>query len=379
MKNVCIVTASRSEFGHLRNIIDAIKTSNSMKAQIIVTGSHLSPEYGETVNEIVAQGYHIDKTIDMLISSTSKASIAKSMGLCAISISDAYTELKPDIVVVLGDRYELLPICSTALVMGIKIAHISGGYITNGAIDNEIRNAVSMLSDIHFPGTQEAGERLISMGINASRIYVVGTLSTENLLKIPILSKRYLADKFNLDINKKWIMFTFHPETHLDIETNIETLENLIDALIKFDDIQIIASFCNADFGGLEMNKLLVQKASENQGKFQVHKNLGDLFYGNFLRFSYAMVGNSSSGIYESQLYKLPVLNVGKRQEGRYKTANILDCSCKKKDIESAIDAVITGYFQKSIKKIENIYGDGHTSEYIVKYLENYLEFNNLQ
>lgn len=373
MKKVCIITAARSEYSHLKNVISAIKASEKLECQLVVTGSHLSPEYGKTENEIDADGFPIDKRVDMIISSTSAVATAKSMGLCSISIADAFHDLSPDIIVVLGDRYELLPICSTALVMRIPIAHISGGYITTGAIDNEVRNAVSMLADIHFPGTEEAGQRLLSMGIPMERVHVVGTLSTENSLKVSKMTRNELAKELNLDIQKKWVMFTYHPETKITLEENITILKSLIDGILKEDNIQIIASYGNADNGGVELNRLLELYSQNNPDLIKVYKNLGNVRYINVLRNAVAMMGNSSSGIYESQLWDLDVLNVGNRQNGRSTTSNILTCPGVPEKIKQSVTNILSGNFKKNRNAAENIYGDGRTSEYIVKHLIKYL------
>jgi len=373
-KKICIITATRAEFGHLKNLLDAIVASNKLDYQMVVTGSHLSAMFGMTVDEIEKLDYHIDKKIEMIVSGCTKAAIVKSMGICQISIADAFMELEPDMVVVLGDRYELLPICSAALVMNIPIAHIAGGTVTKGAIDDEVRNAITMMSQLHFPGTESAKERIISMHINPNNVFNVGTLSEENCLKIPRIDRDTLANELGLKTNTRWITFTYHPVTHQRKEHNIEVLNTLLNEMLSYKGYEIVASFANADYGGIELNKILVQKSSEYPDKLHVFKNLGEFNYINLLRQSYAMIGNSSSGIYETQQIGLPVLNVGPRQEGRYKTTNIVDCQDQKEEIKNKIKYFMSDDISGLRLNVEKVYGDGHTSDYIVKHICDYLK-----
>lgn len=373
MKKVCVVTAARSEYSLLRWVIGGIQSDPDLQLQLVVTGGHLSPEQGLTYHCIEEDNYHIDEKLEMLLSSSTSKGIAKSMGICAIGISDAFDRLSPDIIVVLGDRYELLPICSTALIMRIPIAHIAGGEITSGAIDNEIRNAISMMANLHFPGTRLAQEQLISMNIPSKNIHVVGELGVESAYKIPLLTREILAEQLNLDLDKKWILFTFHPETKVDLEQNIEIFKFLLDELMMYDNIQVIASYSNADFGGNILNKILEDCKILYPKRLVVNKNIGELLYVNLLRTSFAMVGNSSSGIFETQLPKLPVLNIGNRQDGRTRTLNIFDCPLEKESIRASLKKILDDANKLEFGVIENLYGDGHTSGKIIKNLKEYI------
>ena len=379
MKNkVCVVTAARSEYGLLRWVIDEIQQNKELQLQLIVTGSHLSPEYGNTYQEIERDGYYIDEKIEILLSTSTMSGIAKSIGICSIALSDVLSRLSPDIILVLGDRYELLSICSTALVMRIPIAHIAGGEVTEGAIDDQIRNAVTMMSTLHFPGIEEARNRILSMGILSDSVLQVGELSIENSQKIAVLSKAELSEILKItDINrdKKWVLFTFHTETKIELSKNIEVFKLLLDLLLHREDVFVIASYSNADHGGVELNKILEGAAVSHRGNnILVSKNLGQKLYCNLLRNASAMVGNSSSGIYESQIAQLPVLNIGNRQKGRPRTPNILDCSLDLMQIKESINKVLCMKETVDFSSIENIYGDGNTSSKIVDFILQYFK-----
>jgi len=273
-KNVCVITAARSEYGVLRWIIDEIQHDDNLKLQLVVTGSHLSSDFGYTYKEIELDGYNIDWKVEMLLSSSTRSGISKSMGLCSIGISDAFEMLKPDIVVVLGDRYELLPICSVALLMGIPLAHISGGDITEGAIDDQIRNAITMMSTLHFPGVISSASRIMQMLDSKKNVFVVGEPGLENFKRITLLSRESLAESLNLDINKKWILITQHPETKTSLENNLVMASNIIKSLDVFDDIQVVITKANADFGGKQINDYFEDISLKNSDKYKFHSSL---------------------------------------------------------------------------------------------------------
>ncbi len=231
MKKIAVVTGARSEYGLLRWVIDEIHHATELQLQLIVTGGHLSPEQGLTYRCIEEDGYDIDAKVDMLLSSDCASGIAKSMGMCSIGMSDAFLHLQPDMIVVLGDRYELLPIVGTALVMRIPIAHISGGDITEGAIDNEVRNAVTMMSTLHFPGTQTSAARIGRMIGTMKNVFVVGETNLDNFIRLPNLSRIELADSLGIDADKPWILMTYHPVTKESREKNLLDVQTVLDVL----------------------------------------------------------------------------------------------------------------------------------------------------
>jgi UDP-hydrolysing UDP-N-acetyl-D-glucosamine 2-epimerase len=358
---ICIVTAARSEYGLLRWLMEEIKNDPELHLQIVVTGSHLSSAFGFTYKEVENDGFIIDAKVDMQLSVKSQKEIAESMGRCAIGLSQVFDQLKPNIVVVLGDRYELLPICSTALIMNIPIAHISGGDITEGSIDNQIRNAISSLAHYHFPGTKESEDRLIKMGINSQYVFMSGEPGLDNFKRLNSKTRDQLATELKLDRTKKWVLMTYHPETKKSLASNLITFNFIIEALSNFVDIQVIMTYSNADFGGDEINRTIEQVCSKNPQHFISKQNLGQLSYGSLMKQSYFMIGNSSSGIVEAPIVPTPVINIGNRQKGRYMSKNVLNAD---ESLSSIIDAIQTIELQsyKETLFADYYYGDGQSS-----------------
>lgn len=371
-KKVCVITAARSEYGLLRWLIDEIQKDVCLKLQLVVTGSHLSPEYGNTYKEIENDGYTIDWKVEMLLSSSSKVGISKSMGLCSIGISDAFDTLKPDLIVVLGDRYELLPICSVALVMGIPVAHISGGDITEGAIDDQVRNAITMMSTLHFPGVISSAKRITQMLNSTKNVFVVGEPGLENFKRLTLLNRKSLAESLSLDVNKKWILVTQHPETKISLDNNLILASNIVSTLDLFDDIQVVITKANADFGGIEINDYFESVALLNSDKYKFHSSLGQLRYLSFMNEAFCIIGNSSSGIFEAPYLAKPVINIGNRQKGRYLCKNIVTVSGYNDSIYKAFKTIDSNSFFSELFP-DFYFGNGSTSIEIKKQLKKYL------
>lgn len=374
MKKVCVITGARSEYGLLRWVIDGIDEDSELQLQLVVTGGHLSPEQGLTYQAIETDGYHIDEKVEMLLSSETVVGISKSMGVCALGMADVFGRLQPDMVVVLGDRYELLPVVSTALVMRIPIAHISGGDVTEGAIDDEIRNAVTMMATLHFPGTEESAARIKAMRQSTNNIFVTGETNLDNFRRLPLLSREQLAESLGLNPQKEWILGTYHSETTLSVEENLKRVKNLLSALeTECSDCEILFTKANSDIGGNLINERLQQQA-EAADNFHFVSSLGQQRYISMLYQVKMMVGNSSSGIYETPLVKLPVLNIGDRQKGRLITANILCCEGSLQSMCNALKELQSEAFLQQCKTAENPYGDGHASERIVEHIKRFLD-----
>lgn len=372
MKKVCVITGARSEYGLLRWVIDGIDKDEDLQLQLVVTGGHLSPEQGLTYQAIEEDGYHIDEKVEMLLSSETSVGISKSMGLCSIGMADAFNRLKPDMIVVLGDRYELLPIVGTALVMRIPVAHISGGDITEGAIDNEVRNAVTMMSALHFPGTEESAARIRAMRQSSVNIYVTGETNLDNFRNLTLLSKKELALSLDIDENKKWILFTYHPVTKESLDYNMKSLQNILKVIDELgDDFEVLIGKANTDLYGNEINQYLGKYVSTKKC-CHLFASLGQLRYTSILQHLYCMIGNSSSGIYETGYWKLPTINVGDRQKGRFTTSNIINVGTSYSEIKNAFNYMDTDNYREKMKMIVNPYGDGKASERIVKYIKKY-------
>ena len=369
MKKVCVITASRSEYGLLRWTIDGVHNNPKLELQLVVTGAHLLEEQGYTCKNIEADGYPIAAKVDMQINASNKEGIAKSMGYCSIGIAEALAKLSPDMVVVLGDRYELLPICGVALVMNIPIAHISGGDVTIGAIDNEVRNAITMMSTLHFPGVHESAENIIRMRNCKENVWTVGEPGLDNFRKSELMTRAELAENIGIPIDNKWILVTLHPETQESLEYNQRMAENIIALTDSLPDVSVVISKSNLDFGGTQINEYWAEVECGNSHKYHLFPSLGQKRYLSFMSECYAVIGNSSSGIVEAPCLGVNVINIGNRQTGRYLCKNV-------HQVENSLDAILQSWKEienTETKVIDNFYGDGCTSERIVKYIEDYL------
>jgi len=368
-KRICIITGSRSEYGLMRWIMNAILYNPNYILQLIVTGTHLSKKFGETYKEIIKDGFEIDAKIEMDLSKLNTLNIAKAMGQCAIGVSKKFSKLKPDILLVLGDRYELLPICGSALVMSIPIAHFSGGDKTEGAIDDQIRNAISMMSTYHFPGNKDSARKLLAMGIPKKNIFMVGEPGLENFKKLNLYTKDELAEKLELDIQKPWVLLTYHPETKISLVENLNTVKNIFRDLEKLKDINIICTYANADFGGDRINNLIDKYRRKERGRIFLFANLGQKVYLSLLKNIFFMIGNSSSGIVEAPFIGCPVINVGDRQKGRYLSKNIIQTSNSLNDIKKAVQTLV--YNCETYKnRNKKYFGDGEVSKRTLMHLE---------
>jgi UDP-N-acetylglucosamine 2-epimerase (non-hydrolysing) len=364
LKKVCVVTAARSEYGLLRWVIDELESADDIQLQLIATGSHLSADFGMTYHFIEEDGYIIDEKVDMELQTEDIYSIPRSMGLCAARIAEAYRRLQPDLIVVLGDRYELLPICSTALVMNIPIAHISGGDITEGAIDNEVRNAITMMSRLHFPGTEESASRIRRMIGTDHNVFTVGEPGLDSFLRLELMSKKEIAESLNLNINKRWALITLHSETKKDLGYNLQMAHNLVDIISLYPDTEFVITKANADFGGNQINQYW---DSIDLPNVTVITSLGQLRYLSFMKYVSCVIGNSSSGIVEAPFLGIPVINIGERQLGRHICRNVIQSSIQTTYINQSIGLI------SSHKCIDTFWGDGHASNRIVSHIHTYL------
>ncbi len=365
---VCIITAARSEYGLLKWVIDGVHHDDELQLQLVVTGAHLIKEHGYTMQFIEEDGYPIAARVDMHLASENRTEIVRSMGHCSIGMADTLADLNPDLVVVLGDRYELLPIVSAALVLGIPVAHLSGGDVTEGAIDNEVRNAVSMMSSLHFPGVESSAENLRRMlGTNKS-IYTVGEPGLESFLRYELMTREELADNLEIDITKPWCLVTLHPETKISIEENVMMAENLFRVMEVTNNVQFVISKANADYGGSQINAFWDNAVENNRDKYKLYTSLGQRRYLSFMRQASGVLGNSSSGIVEAPFIGIPVVNIGDRQKGRHLCKNVIQCDRNFEEILGAVNKM-----QCQLKMVDTYYGDGHTAEKVIAHIKEYL------
>ena len=366
---VCVVTGSRAEYGLLFWLIKAIDDDPDLQLQLIVTGMHLSPKFGYTYKEI-EEVFDISSKIEILSSDDTSVGISKSMGLAQISLSKEYERLKPDIIIVLGDRYEIFSAASVAMIANIPIAHIAGGETTQGAYDESIRHSITKMSSLHFTATDTYKKRVIQLGENPKNVFNVGALAVESAQKLNLLSKKELEKEIGFSFNKKNLLVTFHPTT-LEPKTAKKQFQELLDALDQLKETNIIFTKANSDTDGQIINEMIDNFVSTRKKNNIAFYSLGQLKYLSTLQFVDGVVGNSSSGITEAPLFKIGTINIGNRQKGRIMPISVINCKNNKADILNAIDNLYSKDFQPQLKKIENIFGNGKTSSKILKILKN--------
>lgn len=369
MKKICFVTAARSEYGLLKWIMKDVRDSGLCEFQLIVTGSHLSKEQGHTIDYILEDGFVIDQIVEEVIDTSSSEKIADTMGRLAQGMAKAYAALQPDYLVVLGDRYELLPICNSAFVMGIPIIHFSGGDVTEGAIDDGIRNAVTMLAEYHFPGTRDAAANIIRMRGTDRHVWPVGEPGLDAFFRETLMTREALAADLGLDMDAKWGLMTYHPETRQTPEHNLQVVRDCMDVLLREEDLQTVITYANADLGGDQINAYLEEMAKQHPRKIKVMPSLGHARYLSFMRQVCVVIGNSSSGIVEAPFLNIPVINIGDRQKGRYLCPNVLQCNTDIQSMENAFSQV-REYHQDADDKRLQYWGDGHTGQKVLAILK---------
>lgn len=361
---VCFVTGSRAEYGLLKPLIDELKNDNFFKVQILVTGAHLSHEFGLTYKEIEKDGNRIDEKIEMLLSSDTSIGISKAMGLGLISFSEAYAKLKPELIVVLGDRFEIFSAVSAALVSKIPVAHLHGGELTFGAYDESFRHAITKMSHLHFTSTKEYRKRVIQLGENPKTVFNVGALGLDNIKKIKLLSKSDLEKSLSFNLDKPFFIVTFHPVTLENKSAEKQTTE-LLNALEKFNDYKIIITKPNSDNDGRVIIKLIDEFVNNHKDRVKSFNSLGWLRYLSALKYAEMMIGNSSSGIIEMPLFKKPTVNIGDREKGRIFSESIIQCDPNVTSIVKAIEKGLDKRFRKFCNVKINTYGNGTTSQKI--------------
>lgn len=364
MKKICVVTGTRAEYGLLYWLMKEIDAGSDLELQIIATGMHLSPEFGLTYKEI-EKDFTITKKIEMLLSSDTPVGISKSMGLAQISFAEAYDELKPDIVVVLGDRYEIFSAVSAAMIARIPIAHLHGGETTEGAFDESIRHSITKMSHLHFTAAEEYRRRVIQLGEHPDRVYNVGGMGIENIKRLKLLDKEAFEASIDFKLGEKNVLVTFHPVT-LENSTAGHQFQELLTALDTQKDTHIIFTKANSDTDGRIINQMIDDYVAHNQDKSIAFTSLGQLRYLSALQFMDAAVGNSSSGLLEAPSFKIGTVNIGDRQLGRLKAQSVIDCKPDQKSIEEAFEKLYSDEFQMCLENAKNPYGEGMSSKQIL-------------
>ncbi len=372
MKKIAVVTGTRAEYGLLRPLIQKIESSKDYNLNLIVTGMHLAPEFGETVNEIINDNLNISDKVEVLLSSDSDVGVAKSIGLGMISFSETFQRINPDLLIVLGDRFEILAACVSACVLKIPIAHIHGGETTEGAYDEAFRHSITKMSYLHFPSTEVYKKRIIQLGEDPNRVNNVGALGLENILNLNLLSKNEIYDEIKLKDDDEYFLVTFHPTT-LEKINPAEQVSTLLNALLKFEKYKIVIAKANSDTNGRNINKVIDRYSALYPERFVTFYSLGITKYLSLMKNSKIVIGNSSSGIIEAPSIKVPSINIGDRQKGRIRSSSIFDCEIKEQEIEIIVNKVLSS----EVIEFENCYGNGNTSDLIMDAINDFFRNDN--
>ncbi len=369
-RKICIVTGTRAEYGLLYWLMKEIDADPKLELQTIATGMHLSPEFGLTYKVIEDDGFIINERIEMLLSSDTPVGIAKSIGLGVIGFADIFDRLKPDIIVLLGDRFEILSAAQAAMVAKIPIAHIAGGDTTEGAFDDAIRHSITKMSHLHFVTNVQSYKRVCQMGENPAYVFNFGSPGLDYIRKVKLLQKADLEEKLGFVFQRKNLLITFHPVT-LESVRSVDLFQELLCALDALpEDYGLIFTFPNADNEGRALIKMINEFVATHPNAVS-YISLGQLLYLSTMAIVDVVVGNSSSGIYEAPSFKVPTVNIGDRQKGRLKASSIIDCSHGKNEIIASINTALTGTYAN----VTNPYGDGYASEKIVKVLNGFDDY----
>lgn len=372
MRRICVVTGTRAEYGLLSRLIRMIDESEKAQLQLIATNMHLSPTYGETYKEIEADGFNIDRKIPIIEEGKNDAvATLKSMAKAVSSFADAFNELEPDLVVLLGDRYEVLAAAEAALIEKIPIAHIHGGEVTEGAYDDAIRHSITKMSQLHFPSIEPYRKRIIQMGENPERVFTVGAIGVENIKRIPLLTKDEAEQSIGFALDKNTILVTYHPVT-LGPDSMKRYIDAFISVLEERKDLRIIFTMPNSDNGSEVIVDAINKFVSNNKKRAVAFKSLGLKRYLSVMKAVGAVVGNSSSGIVEVPSFGVPTLNIGDRQKGRLAAESVVNCGTDKDSILNGLNIVLSTDFQDFCKTVENPYGKENTAEEIFKVISSY-------
>lgn len=363
-RKIAIITGSRAEYGLLRWLMTEIKADQGLQLQVVATGMHLAAEFGMTVNAILEDGFTVDEMVESQISSDTKVGMAKSLGLGTISMADALRRLAPDVVVLLGDRYEILAAAQVAALMGIPVAHISGGEVTEGAMDDWIRHAITKASWWHFPGNETYRRRIIQLGESPQRVFNVGDPGLDHFKRVTPLDRAALGEALGMPLHAPLFLVTYHPATLGALEP-AAAFRELLAALDAFPQATVLLTKPNADAGGRELATLAEAWAEANAGRARCFTSMGQLRYLSAMLLADVVVGNSSSGIVEAPAAKVPTVNVGPRQDGRLKATSIIDCAEDSGEIRSALERALSSEFRARARAVESLYGDCDASSQI--------------
>jgi len=370
LKKIAVFTGTRAEYGLLYWLMKDINQDFDLELQLIVSGMHLSPEFGHTMDAIENDGFRISEKVEMLLSSSSSVGVAKSIGLGVIGYADALDRLRPDCLVILGDRFEALAIAQTAMIMQVPIAHLHGGELTEGLIDEAIRHSITKMSQLHFTSAEIYRKRVIQLGELPERVFNVGAPAIENVKRLELLEQEELELSLNFSLGEEPILVTYHPVT-LKKDGGIESLKNLLLALDSTTpDNKIVITYPNADTFGRDLILVLQSYARRNEGRVLLTQSLGQLRYLSLMKICGVVVGNSSSGLLEAPAFGIPTVDIGLRQKGRFKPDSVIECGDEVSEIRTALIQSLSESHRLKSKASSNPYGDGNVSQKIIRILK---------
>lgn len=369
MRKVCVVTGTRAEYGLLSRLMWLIRADHDLTLQIIATNMHLSPEFGLTYKEIEADGFTIDKKVEMLLSSDTSNAITKSIGLATIGFADAYEDLQPDILLILGDRFEILAAATAALIYKIPVAHLHGGEITEAAYDDAIRHAITKMSHLHFVSTEIYRQRVIQMGEHPSTVFNVGALGCENIKSLKLMRKDELEKSLGFKLDRNTILITYHPVT-MECNTSEQQFRELLSAIDLFPELKVVFTMPNSDTDGRIIMKMIKEYVAKNPERTVWFDSLGCYRYLSVLQYIGGVVGNSSSGIIEVPSFHIPTINIGDRQKGRIAAASVLNCKPTWQDIQQRLAAILAPGYLNSLVSVTNPYDMPDTATNILDTLK---------
>ncbi len=347
-KRIAFCTGTRAEYGLLKPLMDRVLSMPELEFELFVTGMHLSPDFGNTVTQIEADGIPVSERIEILLSGDTPSAITKSMGLAMIGFGEAFARRKPDLLVLLGDRFEAFCAAAAATVARVPIAHLHGGELTEGAIDDAFRHSITKMSYLHFTSTEEYRQRVIRMGESPERVFNVGAIGIENIKNLPLLNRGDLEHELGVHFGDKVALVTFHPAT-LDVEPPAEQMRRLLGALDNFPELFIIFTKANADTDGRVINSLIDEYVQRNPGRSVAFTSMGQIRYLSAMKAASVVIGNSSSGIIEAPSFGVPTVNIGDRQKGRVRAPSVVDCRARSEEIATAIRVVTKESFLRTL------------------------------
>ena len=370
MKKITLITGSRADYGLLRSVIEGIEKSNKLKLSLIVTGMHLSNEFGLTISEIEKDGFPINKKIEMLVGSDTPSAITKSIGLGMIGFADAFKEIETDLLLVLGDRYEILSAVTSALISRIPVAHLHGGELSEGSIDESIRHSITKMSHLHFVSNEIHRKRVIQLGEQPSSVFTVGALGIDNILQTKLYNKEEIETELNFKFKKQNLLITYHPVTLEDNNSEYQ-IDELIKVLSTFRDTGFIFTMPNSDTNGRIITTKIKDFVKSNSNAV-LFANLGQKKYLSCIKYVDAVIGNSSSGLIEVPTFHKPTVNIGDRQKGRIRAKTVIDCSDDCNSIKDALTKALSKKYFLSIQGASNPYGNGGSSQKIINIIKRF-------